>query len=61
MASKKTRGSPSESLQNEQLEDEIRETARKLYEERCAQNIEGDEQSDWLRAEQLVKNTHSRE
>jgi hypothetical protein len=55
MASKREKGSGSESPQNGQPESEIRETAYMLYMERRAQNAEGDEQSDWRAAEELVR------
>ena len=43
------------------MENEIRATAQKLYEERRAQNAEGDELSDWLAAEELVRAKRGRD
>jgi hypothetical protein len=61
MASKKVKSNPSESIQRGQLESEIRETAYTLYNERHARNIEGDEQSDWLTAENIVHSKYNQQ
>ena len=44
-----------ETTQSEQMQSAIQSLAYKLFEERCDQDAEGDEISDWLTAEQLVQ------
>jgi hypothetical protein len=40
---------------SELIEEEIRAMAKSIYAEREAKGLEGDELSDWLKAEALVK------
>jgi len=61
MPSKKAKPISPEISPNSQLESKIRATAQKLYEERRAQNAEGDELSDWLAAEELVRAKRGRD
>jgi hypothetical protein len=42
----------------EDYEKEVRETAQKIYSERSSKNEKGDELSDWLLAESIVKTKH---
>ena len=60
MATKKKASGMGESIHGGQLENEIRGTAQKLYEERCRQKTDGGEVSDWLTAEAFVKLKHTR-
>lgn len=39
----------------ELIEEEIRTMAKSIYAERAAKGLEGDELSDWLKAEAVVK------
>lgn len=55
MATKQTRGNQTIGDLSEQMLYEIQIRAHQLYEERCATGVEGDELSDWLRAEHLVR------
>jgi hypothetical protein len=55
---RKKNGKPKEAEKTEDLNLEIRAVARQLYEERDARNGEGDELSDWLMAERLVRAKH---
>jgi hypothetical protein len=57
MALKKKAETPLGSVQAYHLDGEIRATAQKIYEKRCAQGRKGDELSDWLEAEKMVKKT----
>ena len=42
----------------DQLKEEIRKTAQRIYSERQAKRMAGDELSDWLTAEAKVKAKH---
>ncbi len=45
-------------LSVDQLEKEIRAEAQKVYENRRAKGLAGDELSDWLEAEIIIKKKH---
>jgi hypothetical protein len=55
MAIKRKAEAPTGSEQAEQLECEIRASALGLYNDRRAQNCDGDALSDWLKAEKSVR------
>jgi len=40
------------------LTEEIRAEAQKIYEDRLAKNLTGDESSDWLKAEAKIMKRH---
>jgi hypothetical protein len=50
-----TKASKSKKPTLENLKSEIQEVAQKLYLERSSKHEEGDELSDWLMAEEIVK------
>ncbi|MGO8693585.1 MAG: hypothetical protein ACLQMF_07910 [Rectinemataceae bacterium] len=58
MATKKKAEASTEIPRAEQLDEEIRAAAQKLYEERCARTGKGDQLSDWLEAEKAVRRKH---
>jgi hypothetical protein len=42
------------------LQNKVRETAQKIFLERTSKNEKGDELSDWLTAEKMVKEKHKK-
>ena len=56
MATKKPETKPSTNLN--QFLDEVRQKALQIYLERQRNNAKGDELSDWLKAEAMVKKEH---
>jgi len=54
MAKKKASKKKEMNLTHEELTEEIRKEAQKVFEKRVASRKQGDELSDWLEAEQVV-------
>jgi hypothetical protein len=52
------KASPNNLVQTVELTQEIRTEAQKIYENRKIKNLEGDEDSDWLKAEAKVAQKH---
>ena len=52
------KGSKNNLVQTVELTQEIRTEAQKIYENRKAKHLEGDEDSDWLKAEAKVAQKH---
>lgn len=56
VTTKKTATSQTASRKKKISQEQIRERAREIYEDRMAKGIQGNSDSDWLQAEKELKN-----